>query len=299
MVRIGLMASRFSPIDRRDFLALTGVAVLGAGLGPANAAGAGVPLSLRTKTTSLTLRPGQAATPVWLLEAPSQPLRFQRGSALEVSLQNDLSSPILLNWRGLDGVASAEPLTGQSPLQSGARTSLSVPLRQAGTLFGDIRLLADGASPSLALPLIVEESQAQPVDQDRIVLIEDFRVRADGTAANAGTDPRDASPLYTVNGQISPDIAVHSNERLRLRFINGCQRHVVAAKIEGLEFRVMAIDGLPAEPFFARNGAVVIAPGGRTDVFIDVTLPPGATPPLLLHDGKEAHAIARLVVANG
>jgi len=89
---------------------------------------------------------------------------------------------------------------------------------------------------------------------------------------------------------------VHTSERLRLRFINGCQRHVVAVKIDGLEVRVMAIDGQPAEPFFARNGAIVLAPGGRTDAYIDVTMPPGAAPQLLLHDGKQAHAIGKLKI---
>src|ERR1700761_4396330 len=103
MVRIGLMASRFSPIDRRDFLTLAGAAALGASLGAANAAGAGLPLALRAKTGSLALRSGQAATPIWLLGAPSQPLRFKRGGALEVGLQSDLPSPILMNWHGLDG----------------------------------------------------------------------------------------------------------------------------------------------------------------------------------------------------
>ena len=60
----------------------------------------------------------------------------------------------------------------------------------------------------------------------------------------------------------------------------------------------MAIDGQPAEPFLARNGAIVLAPGSRVDVFIDVTAPPGSTSSILLHDGKEARPIARLIVSN-
>ena len=70
------------------------------------------------------------------------------------------------------------------------------------------------------------------------------------------------------------DIPARLHERLRLRFINGFQRHVIAVKIENHEVRVMALDGQPAEPFLARNGAVVLAPGGRADVFVDAT--PGA-----------------------
>jgi FtsP/CotA-like multicopper oxidase with cupredoxin domain len=92
---------------------------------------------------------------------------------------------------------------------------------------------------------------------------------------------------------------VHSNERLRLRFINACQRHVVAVKIEGHEVRVMAMDSRPAEPFIARNGALVLAPGGRVDAFIDGTMPAGSTSQILLHDGKEARPIARLVMSSG
>jgi FtsP/CotA-like multicopper oxidase with cupredoxin domain len=60
----------------------------------------------------------------------------------------------------------------------------------------------------------------------------------------------------------------------------------------------MANDGQPAEPFPARNGAVVLAPGGRVDVFIDATGPPGSTSSILLHDGKEARPIGRLVVSG-
>src|ERR1700736_1801936 len=83
-----------------------------------------------------------------------------------------------------------------------------------------------------------------------------------------------------------------------LRFINACQRAVIALKLEGLDVRVMALDGQPAEPFPARNSALVLAPGGRADAFIDITAPPGSTSPILLHDGREARPIARLVTSH-
>ena len=60
----------------------------------------------------------------------------------------------------------------------------------------------------------------------------------------------------------------------------------------------MAIDSQPAEPFQARNGALVIAPGSRVDAFVDATGTAGTTAAILLHDGKEARSIGRLVVAN-
>ena len=67
--------------------------------------------------------------------------------------------------------------------------------------------------------------------------------------------------------------------------------HVVAVKLEGYEVRVMALDGQPSEPFPARNGALVLAPGSRADAFIDAGLP-GSASSILLHDGNEARLIA-------
>ena len=59
----------------------------------------------------------------------------------------------------------------------------------------------------------------------------------------------------------------------------------------------MALDGQPSEPFPARNGALVLAPGGRVDAFIDATAAPGSASAILLHDGKEARPIGRLVTS--
>ena len=56
-------------------------------------------------------------------------------------------------------------------------------------------------------------------------------------------------------------------------------------------------DGQPAEPFLARNGALVLAPGTRVDAFVDATAPPGSSSSILLHDGKQARPIAKLVVS--
>ena len=151
-----------------------------------------------------------------------------------------------------------------------------IPLRQAGTLLCDLPLLGDGqARPLRRGALIVAESEPVAVDRDEVFLIEDWRLRPDGTAIAPGLDPEDATPVYTVNGQTMPDIPARVHERLRFRFINGCQRAVIAVKMEGHEVRVMALDGQPAEPFPARNGALVLAPGGRVDAFIDVSATPG------------------------
>jgi FtsP/CotA-like multicopper oxidase with cupredoxin domain len=254
-------------------------------------------LALQAKADSVALRPSVPATPIWSLQGPE--LRFKRGETLDIDFGNELPVPALLNWHGIDGAPAAEPLTARPPLAAGGKEALQLPLRHAGTFLCDLNLLGDGQPrPSQARALIVQESEAVAVDRDLILLIEDWRVRPDGTAMAPGTDPGDAVPVHSINGQTSLDLSARVNERVRLRIISGCQRAVIAVKLEGVEVRVMAIDSQPSEPFQARNGALVLAPGSRADVFIDVTAQAGSATPILLHDGKEARPIGRIVVSS-
>jgi FtsP/CotA-like multicopper oxidase with cupredoxin domain len=294
------MAKRIFRLNRRELMAGLGVAVLGTARSFAAVQGH-QSLSLQAKPDVIALRQGEPATPIWSLAGamPDPPLRFRRGDALEVTLENGLAVPTALSFRGIDGVAGAEPLAARAPLALGGRETSLIPLGQAGTFLCDIRLLGDGlARPSSARALLVGESEPVPVDRDEVLLFEDWRLRPDGSAIAPGTDPKDTVPVATVNGLTALDIPIRAHERLRLRFINGFQRNVIAVKIEGYDVRIMAIDGQPAEPFLARNGAVVLAPGGRVDAFIEATAAPGSTSSILLHDGAQAHPIARLTASK-
>jgi len=293
MVRIGLMASPNSLLDRRALMAGLGAAGL-IPLWPASSSAQGrTALALQAKADTLALRQGAPVTPVWSLGSPE--LRFKRGDTLEVGFSNELPTPAVLNWRGLDGIPGAEPLIARAPLASGGRETLQLPLRHAGTFLCDLGLFGDGqARPSRATPLVVLESEPVAVDRDAVFLIEEWRLRPDGTAVAPGTDAEDTKPIYTLNGQTSFELSASANERLRLRFINGSQRTVLAVKLEGHEVRVMAIDGQPSEPFPARNGALVLAPGGRADAFMDTAVPAS----ILLHDGKETHSVGKLTISG-
>lgn len=253
-------------------------------------------LALRCKEDVLELRDGLPATPIWSLG--TQPLRFKRGDRPEIALANDLPVPALLNWRGVDGVASAEPLLARSALAPSAGETFELPLRRAGTYLCDLALLGDGAARATrALPLIVSESEPVQVDRDETFLIEGWRLKPDGNALAPGLDPEGTVAVYTVNGQRMREIKVRGRERFRLRFINGLQRQVIALKIEHLDVTMMALDGQPAEPFLARGGALALAPGGRADVFVDMA-PEAGTTPILMHDGEAARPIAQLVATS-
>jgi FtsP/CotA-like multicopper oxidase with cupredoxin domain len=293
MVRIGPMAS--PQFNRRELIAALGAATLCPALPTVSAAQGRTALALQAKADRISLRPG-AATPVWSLG--SGELRFRRGETLDITFGSELPAPSTLTFRGLDGVPAAEPLISRMPLTAGAKDTFQLPLRHAGTFLCDASLLGDGADrPMRPRALIATGAAPIAVDRDEVLLIEDWRLRPDGSAVPPGIDPKDTTSIQTISGQTSFDISAPGNARLRLRFINGSPRNVLAVKLEGIEVRVMAIDGQPAEPFAARNGALVLAPGGRIDVFVDMIGPAGSNFPILLHDGQQAHPIGRLAIS--
>ena len=283
------MASAIFPLNRRELMAGLGASGVVSAARPMGAiAQTGRVLDLKLTADSLPLLPDAPPTAVWSLGTPN--MRLKRGDAVEIAFDSG-SSKGTLNWWGIDGAPAVEPLPAPA-----AKVTRPMPLRHAGTFLCELGLLPNARGwPTRAHPLIVAESEPVAVDRDEVVLIEEWRVRADGSGVEPGTAAGGTTAIYTVNGRRSPDFTLRRNERLRLRFINGSQRTVIAVKLEGFEVRVMAIDGQPAEPFVARNGTLLLPPGGRTDVFVEVTTS-GASP-ILLHDGREARPIGRLVVA--
>src|ERR1700675_4463445 len=208
------MADRIFPLNRRELMAGLGAAALGPAIPPMAVAQGRPSLMLQAKAGAIALRPGQPETPIWSLggSAPDRDISFKRGGTLDITLLNDLPVSTVLNWHGIDGVPAAEPLAALAPLAPGAKQTLSIPLRHAGTFMCDLRLLGDGqARPSPARALIVAESEPVPVDRDEVFLIEDWRLRPDGTAIAPGIDPKDAATVYSINGQASLDIPIRTH----------------------------------------------------------------------------------------
>jgi len=289
--------------SRRTLLAGLGGAALASGLRLPVSAQTGPALQLQARPATAALGQGLPRSQIWALEAPNggpvtSSLRFGKGD-LAVTLSNELSSPIVLNWLGIDGAQAAAPLTGLAPVPPGGRASFTLPLRQAGTALVSAQLLGDSAErPMSARALIVEDSPPIPADRDEVLLIEEWRVKADGSAIAPGSNPEGTTAVYTVNGQPRFDLTAKVNERVRLRFINGCARSPLGLRIENHDVRVMAIDSQPSEPFPARDGQLVLAPGSRIDVFIDATRAPGTVSPIILHDGTGPRTIAQLTMSN-
>lgn len=257
--------------------------------------------ALRLQEHPLRLREGHPETIAWRFDqgigVPDY--RFRVGDTLSLDLTNALPVPVNLNWYGLDGVASAEPLLAGRALGPGQRATRSIPLRFAGTCFVETRIGNEGAAKPLpGAAFAVQEASPPQVDRDDILLIEDWRLKPDGGLLAPGQDSTDATTIYTINGKLDWSILARTHQRLRLRFINGCHRSAIALRIDGHEPRVVAIDGRPAEPFPARDGRLILSPGTRIDVLLDATRARKSVSPIHLHDGTAPRLIANLTYAD-
>ncbi|MGZ5814332.1 MAG: multicopper oxidase family protein [Xanthobacteraceae bacterium] len=217
---------------------------------------------------------------------PGPTFRLRRGEELRVRLVNELPAATSVHWHGirLPNAMDGVPQLTQPAVAPGASFDYRFRPPDAGT-FWYHAYAAGQADRGLAGALIVEE--AQPVDVDRDIAL-------------VLTSAPDGPPVL-VNGSVRPDIAAQGGERVRLRIINATNTRGLFLTFAGHAVRVMAIDGQPAEPFLARDSRVVLGPGNRIDLFVDMAEAGAATPVLasLLTGARAEQPIARLVSAGG
>ncbi len=213
---------------------------------------------------------------------PGPVLRAKQGDELGLRLFNELDEPTSVHWHGVrlpNGMDGVPDLT-QPPLMPGTRFDYRFAPPDAGTFWYHAHS-PEQVDRGLYGALIVEERQPVDVDRDVALVL--------GMPDPAQPHPREH---VLVNGAARPDIPVQSGERLRLRLVNATSARGMTLKVEGHAPWVMAIDGQPVEPFLPRDSRVGLAPGGRIDLFLDMTASPGANAQLLSGDN---YALARLV----
>ncbi len=278
-------------LTRRSALAAAGIAVAYLTLPrlPARGQAAGGPV-LRAAPAELRLR-GAADPPraLWAFDGavPGPLIRAPQGSELTVRLINELPAAVGLRWHGLaiwdaGKIVASDP---QSLVAAGGIRDYRLNLRDAG-----LALYHTGwdhpAAVSLCGAMVVEESTPVATDRDVILFLHDW-------PKGAG---QEVPPGLGVNGEAEATIPVSENDRVRLRVVNATRANVVRLRVENHVVRVMAIDGQPAQPFQARDGRVVLGPGNRIELFVDTTLTPGSTAPVVVEDTNGASMpIARLV----
>lgn len=247
-----------------------------------------------TRAVALTAGPARVSlvgkehpeTAVWAYNGrvPGPALRFRQGDTARIAFTNGLPDSTTIHWHGMRVPAAMDgvPHLSQTPVAPGGSFAYELPLKDAGTFWyhphhNSAVQLAHGLSGAF----IVEEPEPLRVDREVLWVLGDWRLTRDAEIAGGFGMPMDSTHAGrigntpTVNGAIVEEVPVRAGERVRLRLVNAAN-----ARIFGLEFRghapqVIALDGQPVAPHAPKDNRLILAPGQRADLILDMAGKPG------------------------
>ncbi len=250
-------------------------------------AGEGKPIDLTAGPARVNLvGKGYPDTLVWAYNGrvPGPALRFRQGDTARIAFANTLPEPTTIHWHGLrvpngmDGV----PHLSQTVVPPGGRFAYELPLRDAGTFWYHPHANSGvQVAHGLAGAFIVEEAEPIRVDRELLWVLNDWRLTKEAELAGGFGHPMDGTHAgrigntVTINGTIPDEVPVRAGERVRLRLVNAANARVFALEFQGHGPQVIALDGQPVAPHALPEGKVVLAPGQRADLVLDMAGKPG------------------------
>lgn len=252
--------------------------------------GKGILPFLAASRTSRILRPDAAKeTEVWAFNGElGHVLRAKHGEEVRFLFKNETTLPLSLHFQGVRGPNVLGGVGGlmQEPVLPGKERNYSFTPPDPGTFL--IRPCVPGSSAEplergLSALLIVEETNPPEMDQDIVLLVDDWALADDGSLVpfNKTTDPAPAGRLgswLSINGKATPQrIEAPPGGRIRLRLANACNARAMRLRFDELKTHIIAIDSQPTSLFEPLKASLPFAPGNRYDVLIDLPQEAGAT----------------------
>ncbi len=253
---------------------------------------------------------GYAQTNVWSYggAVPGAPIRIDQCARVQRKLVNALPEPTTVHWHGIriDNAMDGVPGMTQQAVPSGGSFDYDFVAPDAGTYWYHAHNRSmEQVARGLYGPLIVEELDAPNVDQDLVLMLDDWRIDPDtGQIAGDFDNGHDLSHagrignLISVNGSFDPGYEVQRNERLRLRLINAANARIFNIAVQGLTGWIVALDGMPLDDPIPVADAFPLAPAQRADLVVDVTATAGDTASLVSVERDGAFALVQFDV-NG
>lgn len=208
---------------------------------------------------------------------PGPELRVRQGDVLDVQFLNQIEQDSAVHWHGLrtDNAMDGVPGLTQEAVSPGDAFDYRLHAPDAGTFwYHSHNRSSEQVAKGLYGPLIIDEETPPDVDHDLTILIDDWRLTETGALAG-GFDSRHDQAHQGRLGNfaralISPSTEVQRGDRLRLRLINVATDRVFPVQLEGVEGKIVALDGMPlSEPREITD--LILAPAQRVDVIVDVT----------------------------
>jgi FtsP/CotA-like multicopper oxidase with cupredoxin domain len=207
-------------------------------------------------------------------QVPGPLLEANVGDTIEVSLTNNLLQPTTIHWHGvrvpaeMDGTEAVQP-----PIQPGERFDYRFVVPDAGVFWyhshtNETEQLERG----LYGALIVRDPAEPTFDNERVLVLDDLKLDADGAVAPFGDEHEHHAgregDVRLVNGRQElelDDMAGGTIERWRV--VNAANTRFVRLSIGGRPFTIIGTDGgLLPRPLSATE--VLVTPGERVDLLV-------------------------------
>lgn len=236
-----------------------------------------VSLEAREATTSYG---ASMPTPVWTYEGrvPGPLLDAKVGDRMIVKLKNSLPDATTIHWHGIRLPATMDgTMAMQNPIPPGGTFRYEFTFKDAGLYWYHPHVRSDvQVHKGLYGAIRVRGSNEPNVDDEQILILDDIKLKADGTISEYLDDTsrmmgREGNTLL-VNGVADATLGMRAGATVRLRLVNSANGRFFNLRLPGHTWRVIGHDGgLLAKPYDAER--VLIAPGERYDVIV---IPNGA-----------------------
>ncbi len=238
-------------------------------------------------------------TEIWGYDGlmPGPEVRVSQGARVQRSFQNAVPQASSIHWHGIridnamDGVAG---LT-QRAVEPGEGFNYDFLVPDAGTYWYHAHNRSvEQVARGLYGALIVEEAETPDIDREQVLILDDWLL----DPATAQLDPdflsrHDRSHagrhgnFIATNGRFEQSQEVSQNQRLRLRLINAANARIFVLALAGMEGWTVALDGMPLSQPEPVTEALILGPGQRADLIVDIVAEPGETAHLVRIEGQE------------
>jgi len=235
-------------------------------------------------------------TAVWTYNGsvPGPLIEGRVGERLRVHFTNSLPEETTIHWHGLRLPAVMDgTLATQSPVPPGGTFEYEFELRDAGLFWFHPHIRSDvQVEKGLHGIIRVTGSDEPEADEQRILVLDDVRVLADGSLPTYLDDESKMlgrqGNILLVNGEALPTFRWRSGVLQRLRIVNVANGRFFNLALPGYSWRVIGTDGgtMP-QPYDTDH--LLIAPGERYDVVVIASGAPGDVVTLMNDPYERGH----------
>lgn len=240
-------------------------------------------LSIRLEAREAEVTYGAGpATRAWAYDGkvPGPLIEATVGQRLVVRFENHLPEPTTIHWHGIRLPAAMDgSLAMQSPIAPGETFEYAFTLKDAGLYWYHPHVRSDvQVERGLYGAIRVRGPDEPDVDEEKILVLDDVRLRPDGSLPEHLDDAskmmgRQGNTVL-VNGRANAALYVRPGAAVRFRVVNVANGRFFNLRLPGVTWRVIGTDGgLLAAPYDTER--LLVAPGERYDLLWLAPASPG------------------------